>query len=211
MSRTKTSPHHVSSLPAVLKDSANDQLVYEYGKLAPSERKDHLGSWDRLNQVEEHLLREVPPRLRQALSRELEADLSLVEEGLRKKATTCVKTLISDVFQEIRESMTETQVDVPQANESHRLGGDATQRVDMNLFHELDFDFLDAFTMLGDEELRYDEGGLLDNILQPAGGIQPSEGLQSMKKLSDSGYESNSSDGSCHAGGNAGVSDETAQ
>lgn len=190
---------------------ANQQLVYEYGELVHSQKKDHLSSWDRLKQVEEHLLREVPPRLRQALSRELEADLGVVEEGLRRKATACVKTLISDVFREIRESIPDTQINIPAVDESHPVGGDATQKGDMDPFHELNFDFLDAFTMLGDEELRYDDGGLLDNILQSGEEIQPSGGLQTTKKLSDSGYDSGSPDGSCQASGDTGISDETSQ
>ncbi|KAK4161551.1 hypothetical protein QBC43DRAFT_95670 [Cladorrhinum sp. PSN259] len=70
---------------------------YEYGELSSSSE-----SPDRLAECEEYLLREVPARLHQALSRELDRDLEAVEEGLKKKAIACVKDLIPELFRELR-------------------------------------------------------------------------------------------------------------
>lgn len=47
-----------------------------------------------LQECEEYVLKEVPGRLRQLLGRELDRDLTIVEEGLRRKAADCVKTLL---------------------------------------------------------------------------------------------------------------------
>ncbi|KAK0639560.1 hypothetical protein B0T16DRAFT_245725 [Cercophora newfieldiana] len=174
---------------------------YDYGELALSSDKSHLSSWDRLNECEQYLLREVPPRLRRALSRELEADLSVVEESLRRKATACVKTLIADVFRELRDSAPGTPAgpslgQEPQTQQGKQQGAGATQQ--QNAYSDFDFSFLDAFTVLGDEELRYDQGGLLDHLLLPPqeGAQRPEDQMGGDKKLSDSGYGSNSPDGS---------------
>ncbi|KAK0622600.1 hypothetical protein B0T14DRAFT_426607 [Immersiella caudata] len=172
---------------------------YEYGELSSTKDKGLLSSWDRLKECEEYVLREVPPRLRNALSRELEADLSVMEESLRRKATACVKTLISDVFRELRESAPGAPAILSTEGQPGQSQGEGTVQSD-DVFGGFDFDFLDAFTMLGDEELRYDQGGLLENILQQG---NPGTGEQVMedKKLSDSGYGSNSPDDSFQTGG----------
>jgi hypothetical protein len=67
---------------------------------------------------------------------------------------------------------------------------------------------LDAFIMLGDEELRYDQGGLLDNVLQQDGDPQTGELVAVGKKLSDSGYGPNSPGDSFQVGDDSRTFDE---
>ncbi|KAK4444367.1 nicotinate-nucleotide diphosphorylase [Podospora aff. communis PSN243] len=181
---------------------------YEYGELSISKDKGPLSSWERLNECEEYVLREVPPRLRNALSRELEADLIVVEESLRRKATACVKTLIADVFRELREAAPGTPAAMSMEKQPAQAESSAQNE---SLFNGFNFDFIDAFTMLGDEELRYDQGGLMDNILQQEGDPQPGAQVAVDKKLSDSGYGSNSPDGSFQVGDDSKIFDETEQ
>jgi hypothetical protein len=133
-----------------------------------------------------------------------------VEESLRRKATACVKTLIADVFRELRESAPGTQAALSSENQSQQHQGDNFAQDDI-LFSGLNFDFLDAFTMLGDEELCYDQGGLLDNIMQPGEAFQSVDQLAGAKKLSDSGYGSNSSDESFQASEETGTMDDITQ
>jgi len=131
-----------------------------------------------------------------------------VEESLRSKATSCVKTLIADVFRELRDSAPgpPPPPDLSTENESQQ------HQAQQDNFGDFNFDFLDAFTMLGDEELRYDQGGLLDNILMPIQeGVQPEEQTGTHKKLSDSGYGSNSPDDSFQTGDDSGTLEEGEQ
>jgi len=201
----------VSCFPRIQPRSchSNTTLVYDYGELsAAAKGKEHRSNLDHLNECEEYLLREIPPRLRQALSRELEADLSVVEESLRWKATACVKTLIADAFRELREFASVARAGPSSAPPGEpEASGDFQQE---DWFPEINLDFLDdAFTMLGDEEIGYDQGGLLDNILQASEDLQNNHQPGSAKKLSDSGYVSSSPDGSQQAGdavsGNSGT------
>ena len=147
---------------------------------------------DYLEECEAYVLREIPPRLRQALGRELDSDLNIVEERLRRKATECVKALIAEVFKELRHAASPPAFaqglpsSLPHAEES--LGQDTQEsRIpeQETILSDFNVNFLDAFTMLGDEELGFDQGGLMENLLQQQ---EP----DNSKKLSDSGYESSS-------------------
>lgn len=139
------------------------------------------------------MLREVPPRLRQALSRELEVDLSTVEENMRRKATACVKALITDAFREFRESASGTRAGPSSApNEGYEVSGAVEEGF---WLPGMGFDFLDVSAMLGGEEIGYDQGCLLDNIMQGED-IQHDQQPGSAKKSSGLGYVSKSPDGS---------------
>jgi hypothetical protein len=73
--------------------------VYEYLEHWQQQHLDQKsGEVDRLAQIEDYLLREVPKRLRQALTCELDHDLNVVEEDLRRKT----RSLLKDVLNEVR-------------------------------------------------------------------------------------------------------------
>ena len=134
----------------------------------------------------------MPLRLRQALCREAERNFSIVEETLRREASACIKDLIAQAFQEFRSQSApvvqpeETAVPTSEAPSEHQQPQAATSGEDP--FVEWDFSQfnLDPFVMMGDEELRFDGNGLLENLLRPT------DDTDSAKKLSDSGYESSS-------------------
>jgi hypothetical protein len=155
--------------------------VYEYGECQPEARKKgQLKDWDPLTECEQHLLREVPLRLRQALSRHAETGLEILEEDLRRKATACVEQIIGQVFQELR---------LPELNTIATSPTDGPANLDQPGHFELNIDqFLDPdpFALLGDEELCFDQGGLLNNLLQPH------NNSDNAMRFSDSGYESGS-------------------
>ncbi|GAB1316411.1 hypothetical protein MFIFM68171_06621 [Madurella fahalii] len=160
---------------------------YEYGELMSSMKANgpQSNSGDRLRECEEFLLREVPLRLRQALCLEAERNFSIVEETLRREASSCVSTLISQVFQEFRsQSSTAAQPRQATAVEPGVQTNSATGEEDA--LGELDFGLfnMDPFALIGNEEYRYDGDALLENLMQPT------DETESGKKLSDSGYES---------------------
>ncbi|KAK1759753.1 hypothetical protein QBC47DRAFT_372993 [Echria macrotheca] len=164
---------------------------YDYGELAATKDKARPSNVDRLNECEEYVLRVVPPRLRQALGRELEADLIVVEESLRRKAAPCVKTLIADAFREFRQSLTANN---PTDSVSRP---ESASELQTGIFPQDDWlqgfnlDFTNPFDMLGNEELGYDQQGyLFDGLLYPT-----DEDPQAREKqVPDSGYGSNSLD-----------------
>lgn len=138
-------------------------------------------------------------RLRQALCREAERNFSIVEESLRREASAFVKDLITQAFQEFRsqsnidaqpgtvETGTAAERTEPHLEEEHKppdqhstVQTDTLAGWDLNIFN------IDAFTMLGDEELGYDGDMLFENVLRPTNADENG------KKLSDSGYDSGS-------------------
>ncbi|KAM7189588.1 hypothetical protein V8F33_009956 [Rhypophila sp. PSN 637] len=72
-----------------------------------------------LSECEEYIVKEVPLRLRQILGPELDRDLSIVEEGLKRKAIDSLKTLLVEAFREFRQSKETTdtnQISSPFSN-----------------------------------------------------------------------------------------------
>ncbi|KAM5362064.1 hypothetical protein ACJZ2D_012731 [Fusarium nematophilum] len=164
---------------------------------------------DYLARCEEYMVREVPQRLRQALGRELDRDLNIVEESLRRKAGDWVKTLLEEAFRELRHNRRPDGPSQPLAVDDERPGpteGSGLPLVptpqpnspETSVPHcegeseawplSFDLDSFDPFTILGETELSFDNGGLLENLLRPEEG-----GDGESKKHSDSGYGSHSS------------------
>ncbi|KAM4059848.1 hypothetical protein HRG_014153 [Hirsutella rhossiliensis] len=59
---------------------------YEYSQTSQRPDSTQGSDSDYLAECEAYMLRELPQRLRNALGRELDRDLNIVEEGLRRKA-----------------------------------------------------------------------------------------------------------------------------
>ncbi|KAK5656835.1 hypothetical protein OQA88_4383 [Cercophora sp. LCS_1] len=135
---------HVDAIPSPFYDYGESQLE--------ARNKGQLKDWDHLTECEQHLLREVPPRLRQALSRHAETGLNILEEDLRRKATVCVEQIIGQVFQELRRPGLNTNPASPDDGAAN-LGQPGN--FDFNIDQFLN---PDPFTLLGDEELCFDQG-----------------------------------------------------
>jgi hypothetical protein len=105
--------------------------------------------------------------------------LNILEEDLRRQATACVEQIIGQVFQELRRPGLNTNAASP-ADGAANL--DQSENLDFNIDQFLN---PDPFTLLGDEELCFDQGGLLNQLLQ-------SHNNDNGMRFSDSGYESGS-------------------
>jgi hypothetical protein len=117
-------------------------------------------------------------------------DLNVVEEGLRRKATACFQSLIPELFREFRQALQPTARDTDSMDDTILtaetiFGGFNFAQMDFHLPSEMNL-FMNPFSMLGDAEMGFDHGGLLENLLQPV-----TLGADGQKR-SDSGYESNS-------------------
>ena len=135
----------------------------------------------------------MPLRLRQSLCREVERNFSIVEETIRREASARVKDLIAQVFEEFRsQSALAVQTGEGAAATAEKLPepqqAQAAITDEEDPFAQWDFSQFssDPFVMMGDEELRYDGDGLLENLLRPTGDAE------SAGRLSDSGYGSGS-------------------
>jgi hypothetical protein len=178
--------------------------VYEYDQTSQRDNCQRSES-DYLAQCEDYMVREVPQRLRQALGRELDRDLTIVEESLRRKAGDWVKTLLEDAFRELRQnrdgddqSRPGEQPGLPIARSSS-LASQEGSSANNNLPYEgqsearlsnFDLDSFDAFAFLGETEFAFDNGGLLEDLLGPGGG---GSDTGATREHSDSGYRSFSS------------------
>ncbi|KAK4212716.1 hypothetical protein QBC37DRAFT_465181 [Rhypophila decipiens] len=69
-----------------------------------------------LSACEEYIVKEVPLRLRHILAPELDRDLNIVEEGLKRKAIDCLKTLLVDAFREFRKLDQKAEPDQPSSS-----------------------------------------------------------------------------------------------
>jgi len=180
--------------------------AYDYGELAPSKDTTPCSSWEHLTECEEYVLREVPPRLHNALSRELEADPSAVEQGLRRKTAELVTPLIAEAFREFREhckSAPDTSGAVSAEQQSVQNQGEegAVQPGDAGSLPDgFDFNLIDN---LNDQWLT--------EFLQQDGGVEIGEQAAVEKKRCDSGYESNRPDDNSQAGAGSTASDERQQ
>lgn len=193
--------------PHILDDDIPSPF-YEYKQIPQKEGNHQDSESDYLAQCEEYMVREVPQRLRQALGRELDRDLNIVEESLRRKAGDWVKTLLEEAFRELRQNRRQNGPSQPVAVNDERHGptegrdpplvpAPQPHNSESSIPHfegesrvwavNLAWDSFDPFTILGETELSFDNGGLLENLLQPEEG-----GDGESKKLSDSGYGSNS-------------------
>jgi hypothetical protein len=149
------------------------------------------------------MVREVPQRLRQALGRELDRDLNIVQESLRRKAGDWVKTLLEDAFRELRQnrdgdgqSLPVEELGLPIEGSSILASQEGSSSND-NLPNEgqseawlsnFNLDSFDPFAMLGETEYAFDNGGLLEELLGPGG-----SDTGATREHSDSGYRSISS------------------
>ena len=117
-----------------------------------------------------------------------------MEENLRRKATECIKTLITDLFREFRESTASGARAGPSNGlpEEHEVNVDFQQDV---LVPEFDFSVLDSFMFFGDEEARHVQFGLMNAITTGEGIIQQDQ-QQPGNKSSDLADVSKSSGGS---------------
>ncbi|KAF4955691.1 hypothetical protein FGADI_4384 [Fusarium gaditjirri] len=188
--------------PHVLDDDIPSPF-YEYDQACQKgDKHQHSGS-DYLAECEDYMLREVPQRLRQALGRELDRDLTIVEESLRRKAGDHVRTLLEEAFRELRHNrgsdgqsqrneepglpIEGPSIPAPQtaSSGSGNLPYEGESEMWLSNF---DLDSLDPFTLLGDTEFAFDNGGLLEDLLRPVDSDD-----SETRKLSDSGYGSYSS------------------
>ncbi|KAF5963574.1 hypothetical protein FBULB1_13306 [Fusarium bulbicola] len=152
-----------------------------------------------------YMLREVPQHLRQALGRELDRDLTIVEENLRRRAGDWVKTLLEEAFQELRQirrqgnpaQRPEENKDIPAAAEGGQLPTSELPSVQGASLHfeeegetwldGFDLDSFDAYAILGELQSSFDNGGLIEGFLRIG-----EDGAGKATKLSDSGYVSDS-------------------
>jgi hypothetical protein len=149
------------------------------------------------------MVREVPQRLRQALGRELDRDLTIVEERLRRKAGDWVKTLLEEAFRELRHNRDGDGQSLPSEESGFPietpsiLASQAGNSANGNLPNEgqseawlsnFNLDSLDPFMLLGETEFAFDNGGLLEDLLGPGESDD-----SATRKQSDSGYDSYSS------------------
>jgi hypothetical protein len=179
--------------------------VYEYDQTSRKEDNCQHSESDYLAQCEDYMVREVPQRLRQALGRELDRDLTIVEESLRRKAGDWVKTLLEEAFRELRQnrdgdgqSLPGEELGLPIEGSSILASQEGSSSND-NLPNEgqseawlsnFNLDSFDPFALLGETEFAFDNGGLLEDLLGPGGG---GSDTGATREHSDSGYRSFSS------------------
>ncbi|KAH7134123.1 hypothetical protein EDB81DRAFT_858786 [Dactylonectria macrodidyma] len=183
--------------PHVLEDDIPSPS-YEYDQISQKEGNHQDSELDYLAQCEEYMVREVPQRLRQVLGRELDRDLNIVKESLRRKAGDWVKTLLEDAFRELRQNRRpdDPSQSVAVNDEKHGptegsglplVSAPQPHSSESSIPHFEGENSFDPFTILGETELAFGNGGLLQNLLQPEEGWDGAS-----RKLSDSGYGSNS-------------------
>ncbi|PNP79421.1 hypothetical protein FNYG_07256 [Fusarium nygamai] len=189
--------------PHVLDDDIPSPF-YDYSQVPQKEDDCHPESCY-LAQCEQYMLREVPQRLRQALGRELDRDLTIVEENLRRRAGDWVKTLLEQAFQELRQirrlgspaQRPEADNDIPAPAEGPQLPISELPSVEGANLHleeegeawldNLDLDSFDPSSILGELQSSFGNGGLIEDLLRP--GV---DDAGEATKQSDSGYVSNS-------------------
>ncbi|KAF5722440.1 Nicotinate-nucleotide diphosphorylase [Fusarium mundagurra] len=189
--------------PHVLDDDIPSPF-YDYTQVSQKEDACHPES-GYLAQCEQYMLREVPQRLRQALGRELDRDMTIVEENLRRRAGDWVKTLLEEAFQELRQirrlgspaQQPEPSNHIPALAEGHQLPISGLPSVEVaNLHFEgegeswldtFDFDSFDPSVILGELQSAFDNGGLIEGLLKSG-----EDGAGKATKQSDAGYVSNS-------------------
>ncbi|KAF4450194.1 hypothetical protein F53441_6628 [Fusarium austroafricanum] len=184
--------------PHVLDDDIPSPF-YEYVQTCQKEDSHQHSESDYLAQCEDYMVREVPQRLRQALGRELDRDLTIVEESLRRKAGDWVKTLLEEAFRELRQNRgsdsssqplgANEEIAFPMEGPSLQAGSsESSNQRENEAWPSFDFGSFDPFTFLGESEFAFDNGGLLEDLLRPEDGDD-----SATRKLSDSGYVSHSS------------------
>ncbi|WZH45850.1 hypothetical protein QYS62_006918 [Fusarium acuminatum] len=188
--------------PHVLDDDIPSPF-YEFEQTSQKGNNHQHSDSDYLAQCEDYMVREVPQRLRQALGRELDRDLNIVQESLRRKAGDWVKTLLEDAFRELRQnrdgdgqSLPVEELGLPIEGSSILASQEGSSSND-NLPNEgqseawlsnFNLDSFDPFAMLGETEYAFDNGGLLEELLGPGG-----SDTGATREHSDSGYRSISS------------------
>ncbi|KAM0341666.1 hypothetical protein ACHAPU_009912 [Fusarium lateritium] len=178
--------------PHVLDDDIPSPF-YEYDNTCQRENNHRNPGSDYLAQCEDYMVKEVPQRLRQALGRELDRDLTIVEESLRRKAGDWVKTLLEEAFREIRQNQGpsqplgmngETGLVIERPN-LQAGSSESSNLLETEGWPDLNLDSFDPFQFLGETEFAFDNGGLLEDLLRP----EDSENGKTTK-VSDSGYSS---------------------
>lgn len=141
----------------------------------------------------------MPPRLQQILKRELNRDLNVVEESLRRKAVDYVRGLLVEAFREFRQMQPPTRMAtntlLPREAEASRSQAGSRQTLEPHLgtadsylveemFGGFDFDYdFSGTSFLGD--IGLDGGDMIESLIP----LLIDDGG---KKQSDSGYGSNS-------------------
>ncbi|KAG4258035.1 hypothetical protein FPRO03_02990 [Fusarium proliferatum] len=187
--------------PHVLDDDIPSPF-YDYSQAPQKDDACRHSESGSMAQCEQYMLREVPQRLRQVLGRELDRDLTIVEENLRRRAGDCVRTLIEEAFQELRRLGSpgqgpEANHDIPALAEGPQLlVSELPSGEDANPHFEgqgetwpinFDLDFFDPSSILEELQFSFDNGGLIEDLLRPG-----EDGAGEATKQSDSGYVSNS-------------------
>ncbi|KAF5534680.1 Nicotinate-nucleotide diphosphorylase [Fusarium mexicanum] len=190
--------------PHVLDDDVPSPF-YEYSQMRQNEDACQHPEAGYLAQCERYMLREVPQRLRQALGRELDRDLTIVEENLRRRAGDWVKTLLEEAFQELRQirhlgspsQRPEASNEIPEPSAGGQLSIPEVPSVEGASLHfeedgemwldSFDFDSFDPSAILGELQSSFDNGGLIEGLLRMG-----EDGAGEATKQSDSGYASNS-------------------
>ncbi|KAJ4250250.1 hypothetical protein NW762_012065 [Fusarium torreyae] len=180
--------------PHVLDDEIPSPF-YEYDQTCQKEDYHQHSESDYLAQCEDYMVREVPQRLRQALGRELDRDLTIVEESLRRKAGDWVKTLLEEAFRELRQNRgtsrpgTNEEMSLPIEGQSLQVGSsESSNLLESESWANFALDSIDPLMFLGETEFAFDNGGLIEELLRPEDGDD-----SETRKLSDSGYGSHSS------------------
>ncbi|KAF5547850.1 Nicotinate-nucleotide diphosphorylase [Fusarium napiforme] len=189
--------------PHVLDDDIPSPF-YDYSQASQKEDTCHPES-GYLAHYEQYILREVPQRLRQALGRELDRDMDIVEENLRRRAGDWVKTLLEQAFQELRQirrlsspaQRPEADNDMPAPAEGPQLPISELHSVESADLHfegegetwldTFDFGAIDPSSIFGELQSSFDSGGLIEDLLKSG-----EDGAGEATKQSDSGYVSNS-------------------
>ncbi|KAF5975905.1 Nicotinate-nucleotide diphosphorylase [Fusarium coicis] len=189
--------------PHILEDDIPSPF-YDYSQVAQMEDDSHTES-GYLAQCEQYMLREVPQRLRQALGRELDRDLSIVEENLRLRAGDWVKTLLEEAFQKLRQirrlgspaQRPDPSNDIPAPPGELQLPISeltSVEGADLQIEGEggswldtFDFGSIDPASIFGELQSSFDSGGLIEDLLKLR-----EDGTGEATKQSDSGYVSDS-------------------
>jgi hypothetical protein len=84
-------------------------IDYEHGQCLQPSSAENRGIPDYLAEYEKFLLREIPTRLRMKLESELEKELNIVEENLKRKAVMCFRNIQIELLHDFRHNLEATQ------------------------------------------------------------------------------------------------------
>ncbi|KAI8629959.1 hypothetical protein F5Y19DRAFT_65602 [Xylariaceae sp. FL1651] len=168
--------------PHVLEDDI-PSAFYEYDQLSNTAGHAH----DPLTECEEFMLREVPIRLREFLTPELDRDFHIIEQSLQRRAVEYTGTILATLFQEFRKRH---QRDITLAatsglNTSQGPAGPSSTQSQIPWLDSQDND--PTFDNLADFDFNFHHS--TPGTLPPFEDVQL-EDILFARKESDSGYES---------------------